>query len=86
MPPIGFVLFIFTYPIVSFQVDLIGFDCEWLNLENGSPARLSLIQIATRQKVYLLDALAIGQLLGGPLGKLLANVFTNGKVLKLGNY
>jgi hypothetical protein len=59
-------------------------DGEWVTFENGSAVKISILQVATRSKVYLLDMIALNPVLHGVLGKMLAGVFTSRKLLKLG--
>lgn len=66
------------------DIDIVGIDCEWKPNFGGQKNELALMQIATRQKVFILDIIKIGTKvpeLWQNLGKFL---FNNCDILKLG--
>lgn len=66
------------------NIDIVGIDCEWKPNFGGQTNELALMQIATRQNVFILDIVKIGTKvpeLWQNLGKFL---FNNCDILKLG--
>lgn len=65
-------------------VEIVGVDTEWKPVFGSTPNNMSIIQIATNDKVYLIDALALNSTRFWR--KLGAAVFGNQNILKLGMY
>lgn len=68
------------------DIDIIGVDCEWKPSFGGNVNELGLMQIATRNNVFVLDIINLGNKvphLWQELGKF---VFNNCDILKLGWY
>lgn len=64
---------------------MVGVDCEWKPTFGVQKSELALMQIATRDYVYILDVIQLGGKtphLWQELGKFL---FNNCDILKLGN-
>lgn len=62
----------------------MGIDCEWKPSFGVHLNELSLMQIATRQAVYILDIIKLGSSLGHLWQKLNEILFSNCDILKLG--
>lgn len=63
---------------------MVGLDCEWKPSFGLEKSELSLLQIATRNSVFILDVIKLGNKaanLWQELGKFL---FNNSNILKLG--
>ncbi|GFT20528.1 exonuclease mut-7 homolog [Nephila pilipes] len=67
------------------KYNIIGMDTEWKPHFGLSADRLALIQIATHDKVYILDMVSLNDCLTSKLwDELMENVFGNPKIIKLG--
>jgi len=64
----------------------IGFDSEWKPyFSYNSVTNIALIQLATKDKVYLLDMMALADVIKGPLGKeIITSIMANPNITKLG--
>ncbi|CAG9770683.1 unnamed protein product [Ceutorhynchus assimilis] len=66
------------------DIDIVGIDCEWKPSFGGQPSELALMQIATRNGVFVIDIVSLANHsphLWQELGKFL---FNNCDILKLG--
>ncbi|KAK5640063.1 hypothetical protein RI129_010874, partial [Pyrocoelia pectoralis] len=66
------------------DINIVGVDCEWKPSFGVNTSELSLLQIATRQAVFLLDVIKIGNTLPYLWKKLNEVLFSNCDILKLG--
>lgn len=65
-------------------IDIVGVDTEWKPVFGSAPNNMSIIQIATCDKVYLIDVLALNS--SKLWSKLGAVLFVNQNILKLGMF
>ncbi|KAF5282251.1 hypothetical protein FQR65_LT14383 [Abscondita terminalis] len=78
--------------IISFEyfltglrdVHIVGIDCEWKPSFGINSSELSLLQIATRHAVFILDVITIGSSFPHLWKKLNEILFSNCDILKLG--
>lgn len=63
---------------------IVGVDAEWKPISRASP-EVALIQIATFQKIYLIDAISL-TIDVTDWNQLAKCVFNNNQILKIGNY
>ncbi|XP_057826819.1 uncharacterized protein LOC131038409 isoform X1 [Cryptomeria japonica] len=70
----------------SAEVELVGMDCEWKpNFVKGAdPNQVSILQIATRKKVLIIDLIGLFEREPNALDTCLKVVFHSPKILKLG--
>ncbi|XP_051144189.1 uncharacterized protein LOC127260501 [Andrographis paniculata] len=68
------------------ECKVVGVDCEWKpNYEKGSkPSKVSIMQIASEEKVYILDLIRLYEDVPSILDKCLARILQSPSILKLG--
>lgn len=66
------------------DVDIVGVDCEWKPSFAGHFNELALMQIATRNRVYIIDVISLGALNSNCWQQLSRVLFNNCDILKLG--
>ena len=69
------------------QANLIGLDVEWRASFSGQPVRAAIIQIATKEDVFIIDLLTLREVEKIDASQsqiLIKSIFANPSVLKLG--
>ncbi|KAK4873175.1 hypothetical protein RN001_015204 [Aquatica leii] len=75
----------FEYFLTGLQdIHIVGIDCEWKPSFGVNSSELSLLQIATRHAVFILDVIRIGSSFPHLWKKLNEILFSNCDILKLG--
>ena len=65
------------------KVDVIGLDCEWPSFKGGA-AQISVLQLATRQMVFLFDVSLLLKILKPHKWDTLGSLFTSSHIEKVG--
>lgn len=68
---------------ISQNATVVGIDCEWRPVYQGEDPQISLMQLATREKIFLLDTLCLKNLLHHDHWFQLHSIFSNRAILKL---
>ena len=64
----------------------LGFDSEWKPYFSiNSVSNIALIQLAVKDKVYILDMIALADAFKGPIAKEFITFMANSQITKLGN-
>lgn len=68
------------------ECKVVGLDCEWKpNYEKGSqPNKVSIMQIASETKVYILDLIKLYERVPDSLNECLSRILHSSRILKLG--